>query len=107
MSLSTELGVVGWGKGVVYLTLPGYPTEFGLQLGKACYPCSRVGMGRGRWVGESGGRMFLFFLFLHFHSFSSFFPVPLISSTILSPFSLSLGDDTKWPTRVDVSLNPT
>ena len=30
-----------WGKGVVYLTSPGCPTDIGLQLGKACYPCSR------------------------------------------------------------------
>ena len=35
------LGVVGSGEGVVYLTSPGRPTEIGLQLGKACYPCSR------------------------------------------------------------------
>ena len=35
------LGVVGSGNGVVYLTSPGRPTEIGLQLGKACYPCSR------------------------------------------------------------------
>ena len=34
-------GVVGSGNGVVYLTSPGRPTEIGLQLGKACYPCSR------------------------------------------------------------------
>ena len=40
-------GVVGCGKGVVYLTSPGgSPTDIGLQLGKACYPsiltyCSR------------------------------------------------------------------
>ena len=32
------LGVVGCGKGVVYLTSPGRPTEIGLQ---ACYLCSR------------------------------------------------------------------
>ena len=45
-----------------------------------------------------------------FRSFSSFSPVPLfyqISSTISSisllPFS---GDDSKWLTRVDVSLKP-
>ena len=31
-------------------------------------------------------------------------PSPLLS--LLSLFSLSLGDDTKWPTRVDVLLNP-
>ena len=35
------LGVVGSGKGVVYLTSPGRPTDIGLQLGKTCYPCSR------------------------------------------------------------------
>ena len=32
----------GWcGESVVYLTSPGRPTDTGLQLGKACYPCSR------------------------------------------------------------------
>ena len=40
------------------------------------------------------------FLFLPCSCFSS----PLLS--LLSLFSLSLGDDTKWPTRVDVLLNP-
>ena len=34
-------GVVGWCEGVVYLALSGRPTDIGLQLGKACYPCSR------------------------------------------------------------------
>ena len=44
-------------------------------------------------VGKGRGGMFLFLLFLHFHSCSSFFPVPLsvISSTLSSisflPFS--------------------
>ena len=150
------MGVVGWSKGVVYLTSPGRPTDIGLQLGKACYLSLAAGEGK--------GRMFLFLLFLHFHSFSSFSsvllfhllyclfylsspflwettqndpqgllchltttqsilfffcfftfihsffsvsPVPLfISSTISSIFSLSLEDDTKWPTRTDVSLKP-
>ena len=55
-------------------------------------------------VGKGRGGMFLLLLFLHFHSCSSFFPVPLFH--LLSLFSLLLGDDTKWPTRVDVSLNP-
>ena len=36
-----NFGVVGSGNGVVYLTSPGRLTEIGLQLGKACYPCSR------------------------------------------------------------------
>ena len=35
------LGVVGCGEGVLYLTSPGRPTAIGLQLGKACCPCSR------------------------------------------------------------------
>ena len=34
------IGVVGWCEGAVYLTSPGRPTDTGLQLGKACYPCS-------------------------------------------------------------------
>ena len=32
--------MVGCGEGVVYLMSLG-PTDIGLQLGKACYPCSR------------------------------------------------------------------
>ena len=60
-------------------------------------------------AGKGRGRMFLFssvsslsFLFL-------FLPCPCFSSpllSLLSLFSLSLGDDTKWPTRVDLSLKP-
>ena len=38
--LDHEMGVVGWCEGAVYLTSPGRPTDIGLQLGKACYPCS-------------------------------------------------------------------
>ena len=33
-------GVVGWCEGAVYLTSLGRQTDIGLQLGKACYPCS-------------------------------------------------------------------
>ena len=48
-------------------------------------------------AGKGGGEFFLFLLFLHCHSFS-FLPCssllsPLLS--LLSLFSLSLGDDTK------------
>ena len=60
-------------------------------------------------AGKGRGGMFLFLLFLHFHFRSSFFPSLLFSSlllSLLSLYSLSLGDDTKWYTRVDVSLNP-
>ena len=34
------MGVVGWCEGAVYLTSSGRPADIGLQLGKACYPCS-------------------------------------------------------------------
>ena len=47
--------------------------------------------GKGRWG------IFLFLLFLHFHS-CFFLPCPSLSSlllSLLSLFSLSLGDDTK------------
>ena len=53
--------------------------------------------------------MFLFLLLLPFHSCSFFLPFPSLSSpllSLLSLFSLFLGDYTKWPTRVDMSLNP-
>ena len=48
-------------------------------------------------VGKGRGGMFSFLLFLHFHSCSSLFPVPLfhLIYSLLSLFSLSLGDDTK------------
>ena len=90
------VGVVGCGEGVVYLTSLGRPTDIGLQL---AMPAILVA-GKG-WRG-----MFLFLLFLHSMSFLFLFlPCPSLSS-LLSLFSLSLGDDTKWPTRVGVSLNP-
>ena len=38
--ISIFQGVVGWCEGAVYLTSLGRPTDIGLQLGKACYPCS-------------------------------------------------------------------
>ena len=61
-------------------------------------------------AGKSRGGMFLFLVFLHFSSFIFLFhPNPSLSSlvlSLLSIYSLSLGDNTKWPTRVDVSFNP-
>ena len=53
--------------------------------------------------GKGRGGMFLFLLFLHFHSCPSLSSLLL---SLLSLFSLSLGDETKWSTRVDVSLSP-
>ena len=61
------VGVVGWCKGVMCLMSPGHPANIGLQLARP----SVLVAGKGREV------MFLFLLFLHFHSCSSFFPVPL------------------------------
>ena len=40
-SIFLALRLTRLGEGVVYLTSPGSPTDIGLQLGKACYPCSR------------------------------------------------------------------
>ena len=40
VSFIRSTGVVGWCEGAVYLTSLGRPTDIGLQLGKACYPCS-------------------------------------------------------------------
>ena len=57
------LEVVGCGEGVMYLMLQGRPTDIGLQLAR---PAILV-------AGKGRGRMFLFLLF---HSCSSFFPVP-------------------------------
>ena len=78
---------VGWCEGVVYLTSPGRPTDIGLQLGKACYPCSREGLRGNVFISAS----LLLVLF-------SFFPVPLFHLLyylfyLSSPFFL--GDDTK------------
>ena len=39
--LSQMEGVVWCGEGVMYLMSPGRQTDICLQLGKACYPCSR------------------------------------------------------------------
>ena len=61
------LGVVGCGEGVGYLTSPGRPTDIGFHLVR---PATLV-------AGKGRGVMFLFLLFLHFHSCSSFSPVPL------------------------------
>ena len=71
----------GWGRGVVYLASPGRPTDFGLQLGKACCPCSK-----GR------GAMFYFFYFFTFIRFplsllSLSFISSAVSSISLLPFS--------------------
>ena len=71
-------GVVGQCKGVVSVLSPGHPNDIGLQLGKA----------NAILVADKGrGGMFLFLLFLHFHSCFSFFPVPLFHLKYLfSPF---------------------
>ena len=52
-----------------------------------------------------GGGVFISSVFSLSFIFLSLLSLPFIS-IFLSLFSLSLGDDTKWPIRVDVSLNP-
>ena len=42
LNLQLCAGVVGCGKGVMYLASLRPPTDIGLQLGKACYPCTGV-----------------------------------------------------------------
>ena len=95
------MGYWGWSGGAKVLCILHH---WGIQLILA-YSWARPAI---LVVGKGRGGMFLFLLFLHFHSCSSFFPVPLfhLLYSLLSLFSLSLGDDTKWPSRVDVSLNP-
>ena len=96
------LTVVGWSGGAKVLCILHHR---GVQLILA-YSWARPAI---LVVGKGRGGMFLFLLFLHFHSCSSFFPVPLfhlLYSLFYLFFSLSLGDNTKWPSRVDVSLNP-
>ena len=110
---SRSVGVVVWCKGVLCSLL-----HRGVQLILAC-SWARLAILVAGW---GRGGMFLFLLFLYFHSCSFFFPVPLLNLlyylffhpcpslkspllSLLSLFSLSLGDDTKWPTR-GVLLKP-
>ena len=65
----------------MYLTSPGRPTDIGLQMDKSAILVA----GKGR------GGMFLFLLFLRFHSCSSFFHIRLFHLLcylfyLLSPF---------------------
>ena len=59
--------MVGWCEGAVYLTSPGRQLILAYSWAR---PAILV-------VGKGRGGMFLFLLFLHFHSCSSFFPAPL------------------------------
>ena len=88
--MSAHLGVVGLCKDVVYLTSPGRPTDIGLQLGKACYPCMSKGR-RGMFYVFISSVSSLSFLFLFLPCSSLSFPL----LPLLSLFSFSLGDDTK------------
>ena len=62
----------------MYLALQGHLTVISLQLGKAAI--LSAGIGR--------GGMFLFLLFLHFHSVVFFLPGSSLSSPLLSLLSL-------------------
>ena len=81
----------------MYLTSQGRPTDIGLQWARPAILVASNGR---------GGRFLL--LFLHFHSCSSFFPIPFfhLFYYLLYIFSPFLWKTTKLPTKVDVSLNP-
>ena len=71
-----------------YLLLPGHPIDIGLQLCKACYPCSRQGLKRNVFISSVSSLSFLLL----------FLPCPPLSSPLLSLlflFSLSHGEDKK------------
>ena len=72
----------------------------GLWLNLCIYHAGERTVALGPLVISSVSSLSFLFLFLPCPSFSS----PLLS--LLSLFSLSLGDDTKWPTRIVVLLNP-
>ena len=95
-SLFHNLGMAGCGEGFVYLTSPGRPTDIGLHLASPAILVAGKSRGENVFI-SSVSSLLLIFLFI---------PFPSLSSPLLSLFSLSLGDDTKCPTRVDVSLNP-
>ena len=82
-------GLLGCVEGFMYLTSPGHQTDIGLQLGKACYSCSSEGSRGNVFISSVSSLSFLYLFYYLFYL-----------------FSLSLGDDTKWPTRVDMLLNP-
>ena len=77
---------------------------------RRCRVCYVTGVSNCYWLivgqvaGKGRGGCFYFFCFFTF-ILVLFLPCPSLSS-LLSLFSLSLGDDIKWPTRVDMSLNP-
>ena len=87
--------MVGWCEGVLYLTSPRHPTDIVILAYSFARPALLVA-GKGR-----GGM----FLFLHFHSCSSFFSVPFFHFFyyLFYLFSIFLWETTQ---RVDVSLNP-
>ena len=68
-----HMRVVGWGKGVVYVsgTTNWYWLTFGQLIVPYLWTRSAIFV-----AGKGRGGMFLYLLFRHFHSFSSFSPVP-------------------------------
>ena len=103
MSTTSVLMVINWGGWVrqrcCISCVTGASNWYWLTVGQGLLSLQQV------WV---EGECFLIFLFLNFHLFSSFAPVPLFHPfyCLFYLFSFSLGDGTKWPTWVDVSLNP-
>ena len=90
-----------------YILFVGYKETKWWWLGEPKVSCFACSWARPAVLAAGKGKesILLFLVFLHFHSFFCFSPVPSLTS-LLSLFSLSPGDNTKWPTRVDVTLNP-
>ena len=84
-----KLGVVGWREGVVYLMSLGRPTDIGFSWARPAILVAGKDRGRGDVFISSVSSLSFLFLFLPCPSLSSF----LLS--LLSLFSLTLGDDTK------------
>ena len=86
-TLSGEVGVIGWGKGVVYLMSPGRPTEIGYSWARPAI-LAEVRVEGNLFISSVTSLSFIF-LFLLCPSLTISF-----SSTI-SSISFSLGDNTK------------
>ena len=88
--------VVGWGKGVVYLCVTRASNWYWFTVGQGLLSLQQVRV-EGGW----------FYFFCFFTFFYLFVPFPLfhLPYYLFYLFSLSLADDTRWPTRTEVLFN--
>ena len=81
-----------------YMTPTGTPKWYWLTVGQGLLSLQQV---------RVEAKCCCFFCSFAFFHFPSFFPIPHFHLLyyLSSLFSLSLGDNINWPTRVDISLN--